>query len=406
MMLHFSIKYLALFLSSFGLMQVHAGSASHTNPPPPSSPQTAASSSSFPPTNGQIINYNPLQQTWQEKLRRLEQGENETFRIIQLGDSHTAGGYFTDGLRQNLQKRWGNAGMGWVFPLPVSGQRTTTVHYSGSQWQMLNSRRHEETQFPLGGVVARSQSRKQLVLSPNDKLPQKVTFAMRPIFSDSPLLITDATGKQTKASNLLDNHWQYFTLSAQTPMTFQAADNALWEVGAVNFENGQKGVVVSALGMNGGQLLHWQKWRSNWEEDLLAMQADMVILSYGTNEAFNDAINIAQTEQYWHQVVNKIKKNMPDTAILIMGAPESLKSTTTSCGLRPKRLDEIQAMQRRIAQKNGLLFWSWEDAMGGKCSMNKWIKNKYARNDGVHFTATGYQQSANSLSTQLIELAK
>lgn len=97
---------------------------------------------------------------------------------------------------------------------------------------------------------------------------------------------------------------------------------------------------------------------------------------------------------------------MPDTAILIMGAPESLKSTTTSCGLRPKRLDEIQAMQRRIAQKNGLLFWSWEDAMGGKCSMNKWIKNKYARNDGVHFTATGYQQSANSLSTQLIELAK
>ncbi len=404
MMLHFSIKYLALLLSSFGLIQAHAAPS---NAPVAAKTQTTpkAQTATSIPTGGKIINYSQQPQPWQEKLRRLEHGENETFRILQLGDSHTAGGYFTDTLRQNLQKHWGNAGIGWVFPLPISGQRNTTVDYSGSQWQLLNSRR-DETQFPLGGMVARSQSQKQLILSPKDKSTQKVTFAMRPIFSDSPLLIMDSAGTQTKASNLLDNNWQYFTLTAQPPIKFQAADNALWEIGAVNFENQQKGVVVSALGANGTQLLHWKKWRSDWEQDLSAIQTDMIILSYGTNEAFNDSINISQTEQYWQQTIDKIKKNSPNSAILIMGAPESLKSSNESCGSRPKRLDEVQAMQQRLAQKNGLLFWSWEDAMGGKCSMSQWIKDKYARNDGVHFTATGYQKAANVLSSQLIELAK
>lgn len=403
MMLHFSIKYLALLLSSFGLIQAHAA--------PNNAPITAAAQITTKPqiptnhSNSKIINYGKPSPTWQEKLRRLNRGEQEIFRIIQIGDSHTAGGYFTDALRQNLQKRWGNAGIGWVFPLPVAGQRNATVDYSGSQWQLLNSRR-DDTLFPLGGIVARSQARKQLVWLPQDSAEQKITFAMRPIFSDSPLLVTDATGKQTRADNLLDNNWQYFTLSAKMPITIQAADNALWEVGAVNFENQQKGVVVSALGVNGTQWVHWKKWRTDWEQDLQAIQADMIIVAYGTNEAFNDNINISQTEQYWQQVIDKIKQNSPNTAILIMGAPESLKSSNESCGSRPKRLDDVQAMQQRIAQKNGLLFWSWEDAMGGKCSMSRWIKEKYARNDGVHFTAAGYQKAANSLSNQLIELGK
>lgn len=359
----------------------------------------------LPQTNGRIINYNHQPQAWQEKLRRLENGQNEIFRIIQLGDSHTAGGYFTDTLRQNLQKHWGDAGIGWVFPLPVSGQRNTTVNYSGSEWQLLNSQR-DNTQFPLGGIVARSKAHKQLIWSTKDKEKQKITFAMRPIFSDSPLLITDTTGKQIQANNLLDNHWQYFSILAQTPITIQAADNALWEIGAVNFENQQKGVVVSALGINGTQLLHWKKWRPDWNNDLQSTQADMIIIAYGTNEAFNDHINMVQTEQYWQQTINKIKETLPNAAILIVGAPESLKSINDSCGIPPKQLNEVQAMQHRIAKKNGLLFWSWEDSMGGKCSMSKWIKNKSAKNDGVHFSSVGYQKAANALSEQLIQLAK
>lgn len=398
-MFSFPLKYIAALMTTLGIIHAQA------QPTPQTPNQTIRPKpqiSNKPSSN--IINYSPQSQAWQDKLRDLAQGKAAQFRIVQLGDSHTAGGYFTDTLRQHLQQKWGNAGIGWVYPAAVSGQRSTVVDYSGSNWQLLNARR-DTAAFPLGGILARSKTQQSLVLNPKDTGAQQISFAMRPIFSDSPLKITDATQKATFAYSLHGNNWQYFTLNAQPPIRIQAADNALWEIGAIQFENQKSGVTVSAFGLNGTQLSHWQKWRADWENDLVETQADLIILAYGTNEAFNDQINVVQTQKIWQENIDRIQQTLPHAAILMIGAPESLKNRDGVCGTRPKRLSEIQKMQQQIAKEKHLLYWSWQDAMGGECSMNRWINDKLAQNDGVHFTPQGYQFLAKELSRALFNLS-
>ena len=77
---------------------------------PPVAAQPAASAA--PDRHDWLKNFGPARQPWIDKLRSLRQGRAEVFRIVQIGDSHTAGDFFTGGLRAALQERWGNAGVG------------------------------------------------------------------------------------------------------------------------------------------------------------------------------------------------------------------------------------------------------------------------------------------------------
>jgi lysophospholipase L1-like esterase len=191
------------------------------------------------------------------------------------------------------------------------------------------------------------------------------------------------------------------------PITISTSAGSSWDLGQISLENAEGGgATVSALGINGAKLTQTQKWRKAWLDDLKASQANVVILAYGTNEAFNDDLDIAETEQYWTSVIRQIKKTLPKAKIVVLGAPESLKSTAGSCGTRPVMLDAVQQMQQRIAKAEKTLFWSWEKAMGGRCTMKSWIAQGLAARDGVHFSATGYKTVARQFANDILKLVR
>ncbi|RKV75578.1 MAG: hypothetical protein D8H97_23260, partial [Neisseria sp.] len=137
--------------------------------------------------------------------------------------------------------------------------------------------------------------------------------------------------------------WQIIRSNGRLPLTLSSS--MPWDIGYINIENPGRGVTVSALGINGAQLTHWSKWRPSWQDDLAQTRADLVIIAYGTNEAFARDLDITATEQSWRSYIRQIKQSLPDAGILILGAPESLKSTSGSCGTRPATLSSIQQMQ-------------------------------------------------------------
>ena len=63
-------------------------------------------------------------------------------------------------------------------------------------------------------------------------------------------------------------------------------------------------------------------------------------------------------------------------------------------------------MQQLVAQQSHSLYWSWQDAMGGECSMNIWIAQGLGNKDGVHFTTKGYQAAGDQLANVLLKLAQ
>ena len=105
--------------------------------------------------DGLLSNYGSNRPAWLNKLQQLNNTSDGKFRIIQVGDSHTAGDYFTDRLRRRLQQQWGNGGIGWVYPNTVKGQRMATVRYNSSGWNTISSRK-SHSDFSFGGIEARA----------------------------------------------------------------------------------------------------------------------------------------------------------------------------------------------------------------------------------------------------------
>jgi lysophospholipase L1-like esterase len=245
-----------------------------------------------------------------------------------------------------------------------------------------------------------------VIINVNDQAKlNKITAFVRPITPSSTIIFSDSSGNslaEQSSQNL--GVWQQISFYSPMPISYQA--NGVWEVGEINIENSNSGVVISAMGINGSELSQWSRWRGNWmQEDLNSTKADLVIIAYGTNEAFNSNIDISATEQLWESSIEQIKKALPMAGILIIGAPESLKSTAGACGVRAPQLDNIQKMQQRVAIKEKTLYWSWQGALGGSCSMKKLMLEGLARKDGVHFTQKGYNFAADQLADELIKFA-
>jgi lysophospholipase L1-like esterase len=66
----------------------------------------------------------------------------------------------------------------------------------------------------------------------------------------------------------------------------------------------------------------------------------------------------------------------------------------------------VQRIQKEVASQRKTLFWDWQQAMGGHCSMKRWIGRGLGRGDGVHFTAAGYAQLGDDLYQGLDGLAR
>ena len=140
-----------------------------------------------------------------------------------------------------------------------------------------------------------------------------------------------------------------------------------------------------------------------WQNELNVVNPDLIILAYGTNEAYNN-MEIEIVRQTLLKTISQIRNASPNSAIMIIGAPESLKSTSGSCGVRPAKLTELQQMQREVAASQHTLYWDWQAAMGGECSMKSWINQGLARSDGVHFTASGYDRIGQALANSILDM--
>lgn len=339
---------------------------------------------------------------------------DSVLRISQLGDSHTAADIFTGQLRQRLQSRFGGAGIGWISPINVYGQRNTQVYYTSSDWLLTSSRNTPAMDYPMGGFIATpTETNAQLTVNYNiDEKPSlwRATFLVKQLKKDKPLKLVDGMNYETTLDIRNSKSWQYVTAFVMLPFTLTAESADSVELGGIWLEkNSQPGVVVSPIALNGAKQSIWQQWRSTWLEDLARTKSDLVILAYGTNESFEGSFNAVRYKQYLTSSIKQIRKKLPNATILIVSPPDSmlrnkLKSGASCKAMQPPQLASVRLAQQQVAQQQHTLYWDWSAAMGGDCSMQSWVNQGLANKDYVHLTAAGYQQSADTLYNALMQL--
>ena len=86
------------------------------------------------------------------------------------------------------------------------------------------------------------------------------------------------------------------------------------------------GVSYLSLGFPGATVQCLQRLTTeNLADDLRRMAPDYVVLSFGTNEGFNDNLDIASYVAQYEQIVHRLMEVRPGVRVIIVGPPDAAR---------------------------------------------------------------------------------
>ncbi|GAB7528544.1 SGNH/GDSL hydrolase family protein [Pseudomonas sp. 3A(2025)] len=336
---------------------------------------------------------------------KLKASKTRRINIVQLGDSHTAADLFSGEMRRLFQQDYGNGGIGFIAATPVPGTRydQVIVTTGKGQWELVSSRNQQSSQFPLGGYLSMPlSSRPSVRLASREPDEQRYSLSTLYQANRSTILQARDTTTQARALPATQGQWRFSqpinTVSLPVDLSF-ASNSGLAVGGWLLQSQRNAGVQYSALGINGATFDVVDKWQAGWLETLKELRPDLLILAYGTNEAYDDSLDTALYEQRLRERLQMLRKALPGTVLLVTGASDSVRNKRAGrCeDKQANNLRPVIQIQRRVAAQNNALFWDWQAFMGGNCSIERWFARDLARPDLVHLTADGYRQSAQGL---------
>lgn len=126
---------------------------------------------------------------------------------------------------------------------------------------------------------------------------------------------------------------------------------------------------------------------------------DLVIIAYGSNEGFDDQLDLAAYESLLRAQIARLRAAAPGAALLVLGAPEAMRGEgggicADDPGRRwaaPAMLALVRDVQHRVAAETGVAFWDWRGRMGGDCAAHRLTlgPEPLMRGDHVHFNDAG-----------------
>jgi hypothetical protein len=92
---------------------------------------------------------------------------------------------------------------------------------------------------------------------------------------------------------------------------------------SVSIYNNRSGVTYNSVGYVGAQASLLNKMSEKlFADDLARINPQIVVLSFGTNEASNEHLDIAQYSKGYERLLGKIKAVPPAAAIVLIGPPD------------------------------------------------------------------------------------
>ena len=324
--------------------------------------------------------------------------------IVHLGDSHIQADDYSDRVRHELQRRYGNAGRGLVFPFEVArtnGSRTYRTARTSGTWR---SKRllavQSDSSLPVGisGIsLATADSGAAFSLRvPIRYWPSypfnSVTLLRRPgpaafdwqVLSERGRVLGTAPGAGRSVADTLPLD------SLRTLVTLRTTRSRPTQTNAVLYglvlENGQPGVLYHAIGINGAQVHQYNRTPLFFEQVPL-LKPDLFIISLGTNDAFlAGRFTPVRFTGRLDTLISTLRQRCPEAEFLLCAPADSYRGRRA----RNPDLGRLSAVLRTYAQAHDLAYWDFAAVQGGYGSMGQWRVASLALNDFVHFTTAGY----------------
>jgi lysophospholipase L1-like esterase len=388
--------------------------------------------------------------------RGQEKGQDKRgLVILHIGDSHTSADFLTGELRRRLQARYGRGGTGYMTAgHPHIGVRSSTVKITASAGWTYKSLQRPDARVPefwLSGYDA-------IATAPGETMSfaseQPLTFDMIEIEAvgqpgggaiDIRLDGNVVTHYDLAASRIEPIVIRLLPVRGPTEklreVSVTTTSPGTVSLASVSIYNNRSGVTYNSVGYVGAQATLLNKMSEKlFADDLVRINPQIVILSFGTNEASNEHLDIAQYTKSYERIIGKIKAALPAAAVVMILPPDfnelptscpkdkvaeavcrrappevnvaantpatTALASASECAWRtPAKLAQIRDAQRDIARRHGLVYWNWASIMPeGECGAHQWFTASPAlmSRDHVHFTAEGYRKSAEQFLNTLI----
>ena len=161
-----------------------------------------------------------------------------------------------------------------------------------------------------------------------------------------------------------------------------------------------KGVIVDNIPMRGCSGNIFTKIDSTQLSDFYReTNTKLIILQFGGNmipQTENPSTIRGYVRSTMRQQVRYLRACAPEASILFIG-PSDMSTNIDGQMTTYPLVPYMDQQFRKMAQEEGIAYWSMYDAMGGKGSMVRWVENGLAGSDYVHFTRAG----ANKIGKQL-----
>ncbi len=361
-----------------------------------------------------------------------------TVTILHLGDSHIAADRFSGDLREAFQSRFGDAGRGMLMPWLYLARGVKFER--GGRWQAALSTEGAGGLFGLTGAKLSSDSRDAWL---------RITATGQP-FAWAEITLEHGPGAGGAIIGVNSDLWSYppgrgsrglrtvrIEKSGQEILVKPRGDGWV-TVHSVRIGKRGPGVRYVNFGLPGATVATPLAWNSaQLSAEMKRLAPYLIVLGYGTEEAFDDRLDLAVYEMKAAATLARLRQAAPQASFLIIGPPDVARRPDFAASAGPSsdvcraigkkerriyarllrkrnprvahwhpplQLDGVRAALRRVAAENGAYFWDWSKLMGGTCGIHAWVHAKppLADNNHIHLTGEGSKRSAKMLFRELM----
>jgi lysophospholipase L1-like esterase len=401
---------------------------SATEPAPParvaSAPPPAADSGAAPSATTPVVETStmPLKSSTSGPGNSAPKAQGQRgLVILQIGDSHTAADYFTGELRQKLQARYGNGGVGYLDAgKPHIGVRSGAMKITASPgWTYHAIQRSDNiAEFWLSGFNAVATAS-----------GEALTFA-----SDTPVPFDsiEIEALRQPGGGTIDISPDGAPSDRVRQIVIRTRGTGVVSIASIGIYQKQSGVSYNNIGYPGATIDLVNKFDEKLMADgLRRLDPQIVVLVFGTNEASKPNLDAARYERNYEKAIARIRATLPNAQIVLVGPPDGAERPPHCLGKGPAdaachpappsdgslstepadcdwhtiaHLDLVRDIERKIAERHGFVYWNWATINPNQCAAQQLINASppLMTPDHVHFTPAGYVKGADLFLNVLI----
>jgi lysophospholipase L1-like esterase len=365
--------------------------------------------------------------------------------ILQIGDSHTAADYFTGELRQKLQVRYGNGGVGYLDAgKPHIGVRSGAMKITASPgWTYHSIQRSDNiAEFWLSGFNAvATVSGEALTFASDTPVPfDSIEIeALRQPGGGSIDIILDGAVKSSADLNGTSVEPVVLRLRPDgapsdrvRQIEIRSRGTGVVSIASIGVYQKQAGVSYNNIGYPGATIDLVNKFDEKLMADgLRRLDPQIVVLVFGTNEASKPNLDAARYERNYEKAIARITAALPNARIVLVGPPDGAErpphclgkgAADAACHPAPPsdgalytepadcdwhtiaHLDLVRDIERKIAERHGFVYWNWATINPNQCAAHQLVAASppLMTPDHVHFTPAGYVKGADLFLSVLI----